>query len=129
MVQWYCKRYRLFDRPYLTWLDSPTDEALAAAMASVDIGVQLRVPTKGETSAVVGQLLAIGQKVIVTGEGSYTELPDGLVTKVSAAVNAASLAKAIEAAVEAPVPADAMSAIAAHSQGAFEARIRKILGF
>lgn len=128
-VRRFCRRHRLFNRPYLTWLDSPTDETLAAAMAGVDIGVQLRVPTKGESSGVVGQLLAIGKKVIVTGEGSYAELPEGLVTKVSAKVDGTSLAKAIEAAAEAPVPADAMSAIAAQSQAAFETRIRKILGF
>lgn len=51
-------------------------------LGSVDIGVNLRVPTLGETSAVVTGLLAKGTPVIVSRGGWYDELPDAAVARV-----------------------------------------------
>ena len=48
-------------------------------LASVDIGVNLRHPTLGETSAVVVRWLGLGVPVVVSTGGWYDELPDGAV--------------------------------------------------
>ncbi|MFM7135581.1 MAG: glycosyltransferase, partial [Planctomycetota bacterium] len=78
--------------------DGPDDDALLAAMRSVDVAVQLRSPTFGESSGVVNQLLALGTPLVVTGEGSFAELPADAGTFVAADVPPADLAAAIEAA-------------------------------
>ena len=51
-------------------------------VASVDLGVNLRVPTLGETSAIVAALLAQGKPVVVSPGGWYDELPDEAVLRV-----------------------------------------------
>jgi glycosyltransferase involved in cell wall biosynthesis len=52
-------------------------------IAGVDLCVNLRDPTMGETSAVVTQALQLGTPVIVTDVGWYADLPD-FVLKVPA---------------------------------------------
>lgn len=47
-----------------------------SAIAGVDLCVNLRDPTMGETSAVVTQAIQLGTPVIVTDSGWYAELPD-----------------------------------------------------
>lgn len=51
-------------------------EAFIAGIESVDICINLRDPTMGETSAVVTQSMQLGTPVIVTDTGWYAELPD-----------------------------------------------------
>ncbi|MCK5728679.1 MAG: glycosyltransferase family 4 protein [Methylococcales bacterium] len=51
-------------------------------LAQTDVIIALRVPTMGETSAVVMQGLQLGIPVIVTNVGWYSELPE-IVDKVS----------------------------------------------
>ncbi len=79
-------------------LDGPDDDALLEAMRSVDVAVQLRSPTFGESSGVVNQLLALGTPLVVTGEGSFAELPAAITSFVTADCSSAELAGAIEAA-------------------------------
>jgi glycosyltransferase involved in cell wall biosynthesis len=58
-------------------------ETFVAEIAGVDLCVNLRDPTMGETSAVVTQAMQLGTPVIVTDVGWYAELPD-FVLKVPA---------------------------------------------
>jgi glycosyltransferase involved in cell wall biosynthesis len=79
-------------------LDGPDDAALLAAMRGVDVAVQLRSPTFGESSGVVNQLVALGTPLVVTGEGSFAELPGDAALFVAADCPPADLAAAIETA-------------------------------
>ncbi len=51
-------------------------------MAAVDLAVNLRYPTLGETSAAVLRLLGEGVPTVVSNVGWYAELPDDCVRKV-----------------------------------------------
>jgi len=55
---------------------------LLAAMAAVDVAVNLRHPTGGETSATLMRLLERARPVVVTNDGSFAEVPDGCCAKV-----------------------------------------------
>ncbi len=57
-------------------------EMLLTAMLAVDLGVNLRNPTAGETSATLHTLLAMGKPVIVSNIGTYREYPDLCCPKV-----------------------------------------------
>jgi len=46
-------------------------------MAAVDVAVNLRYPTAGETSATFIRLLGLGKPVIVSRVGAFTEVPEG----------------------------------------------------
>lgn len=81
--------------PFVEIHDAPTDDRLDALMRAVDVAVQLRVPTHGESSGAVARLLGLGKQVVVTGEGSFTELPPELTVPVPAACTATDLAAAI----------------------------------
>jgi len=50
--------------------------AFLAAIAAVDVCINLRDPSMGETSAVVTQAMQLGTPVIVTDTGWYAELPE-----------------------------------------------------
>lgn len=50
-------------------------EELRSAIASVDLCVNLRDPTMGETSAIVVQALQLGTPVVASDVGWYAELP------------------------------------------------------
>jgi len=51
-------------------------------MAAIDLAVNLRYPTQGETSASVLRLMGAGVPVIVSDLGWYAELPDECVVKL-----------------------------------------------
>lgn len=51
-------------------------ELMLTAMLSVDVGINLRNPTAGETSATLHTMLAMGKPVIVSDIGAYREYPD-----------------------------------------------------
>ena len=109
-------------------LDSPDDNALLAAMQGVDVAVQLRSPTFGESSGVVNQLLALGTPLVVTGAGSFAELPADIASVVAADCSPAELAAAIEAAAARRVsPARHREILAARSAEAFATRLAAIL--
>ncbi|HVS02724.1 MAG TPA: glycosyltransferase family 4 protein [Thermoanaerobaculia bacterium] len=51
-------------------------------MAAVDVAVNLRHPSGGETSGTFMRLLGMGQAVVVSDVGSFAETPDGCCAKV-----------------------------------------------
>lgn len=65
----------------------PFDRFLRA-IASVDIGINLRDPTAGETSASLLRLMAAGVPSIVSDVGAFAELPDGTCWKIANGANA-----------------------------------------
>lgn len=60
----------------------PPYERLLLAMQCVDVGVNLRYPTHGETSATLCGLLGMGKPVIVSDAGAFSEFPDTCVLKM-----------------------------------------------
>jgi glycosyltransferase involved in cell wall biosynthesis len=122
----FCKSLGLLGRKDVLCLDAPSDEQLEEAMAGVDIAVQLRVPTIGETSGVICQMLALGTRIIVTDVGSYAEIDDGLVFKIPVDADAEYLAKVLNQFEPINGPSR-HSYLASHSPAAFEQRIAQIL--
>ncbi len=57
-------------------------EELSAAIAASDLGLNLRYPTAGETSASLLRVLAVGRPAIVSDYAQFSELPDDGVIKV-----------------------------------------------
>jgi glycosyltransferase involved in cell wall biosynthesis len=55
---------------------------LLLAMHAVDVGISLRYPTTGETSAVVCALAGMGKPLIVSDVGAFAELPDEFAIKI-----------------------------------------------
>lgn len=60
-----------------------SQETMDSYMHAVDVAVNLRYPTWGESSATLSRLMTIGKAVVVTDLGSFHELPDDTVVKVS----------------------------------------------
>ena len=52
------------------------------AMHAVDVGINLRFPTTGETSATLCSLLSMGKPVIVSDVGAFSEFPNECVMKI-----------------------------------------------
>ncbi|MFM1902726.1 MAG: hypothetical protein RLZZ440_626, partial [Planctomycetota bacterium] len=124
----YCRRTGLDRRADVTVLDSPGEATLATAMQSVDVAVQLRAPTFGESSGVVSQLLGLGTPVVVTAEGSFAELPAPLVSPVPANCTPIALAAAIEVAADHPAtPDERARLLAAWSPAAYADRLVALL--
>jgi len=92
----HCRRQGVATLSFIEVHDGPTDEQFTALMQEVDVAVQLRVPTHGESSAAVTRLIGLGTPVVVTGEGSFAELPPALATPVPSDCSPADLAAAIE---------------------------------
>jgi hypothetical protein len=108
--------------------DAPDDALMAELMRETDVAVQLREATHGESSAAVGQLLSFGRQVVVTGEGSFAELPAELATFVTADCTPATLAEAIETAAGRSIDDVTLAGIlAALSPEAFTRRLEAIL--
>lgn len=109
-------------------LDGPDDDALLAAMRGVDVAVQLRSPTFGESSGVVNQLLALGTPLVITGEGSFAALPADVAAFVAADCPPAELAVAIEAAATRRLtPERHREILAARSAAAFATRLAALV--
>jgi hypothetical protein len=51
-------------------------------MAAVDVAINLRYPTAGETSASLYRLFGLGKPVIVSDAGSFAEVPAGCCARV-----------------------------------------------
>jgi glycosyltransferase involved in cell wall biosynthesis len=124
----YSRRTGLDALPCVEVHDAPDDARLAELMQATDVAVQLRESTHGESSAAVGQLLALGRQLVVTNEGSFAELPRELVTFVPATCPPATLADAIETAAGRSLDdADLAAILAKLSPEAFTARLEAIL--
>lgn len=57
-------------------------DTFQAYMAACDVGINLRFPTAGETSASVIRIMGVGKPVIVSNVGWFAELPDDCCLKV-----------------------------------------------
>ncbi len=57
-------------------------DAFHAYMAAMDVCVNLRYPTAGETSGAVLRAMALAQPVVVSRVGWFAELPDDAVAKI-----------------------------------------------
>lgn len=113
--------------PFVEVHESPSDEMFLSLMRQVDLAVQLRDPTHGESSAAVTRLLGLGTPVIVTDEGSFAELPKPLAVGIAAGCTPADLAAAIEEAASRSTDAAASRmAIAPWSIGRLHARLADI---
>ena len=64
--------------------DYVPEERLWALLRRVDAAIALRVPTMGETSAVVIRALSVGTPLVVSDVGWFSELPDEVALKVAA---------------------------------------------
>jgi glycosyltransferase involved in cell wall biosynthesis len=77
-----------------SWVD---ERRLWALMAGVDVCVNLRHPTMGETSGSVIRSLSLGKPLVVSDVGWFSELPDEVALKVApGADEVASLEAALE---------------------------------
>jgi glycosyltransferase involved in cell wall biosynthesis len=124
----YCRRTGIATLPCVEVHDAPDDALMAELMRETDVAVQLREATHGESSAAVGQLLAFGRQLVVTGEGSFAELPEELATFVAADCTPATLAEAIETAARRSIDDVTLARILASlSPEAFTARLEAIL--
>lgn len=84
---------------FIEIVNSPTHEELLSLMEQIDVAVQLRWPTYGESSGVVNQLLNLNKPVIATESGSFKELKD-LLTLTPQGITPAELAQVIEQTLE-----------------------------
>jgi len=124
----YCRRTGIASLPHVEVHDAPDDARMGELMRSVDVAVQLRDTTHGESSGAVAQLLALGTPLVVTDEGSFTALPHDVATFVGVDCTPDALARAIEAAASRRLAAPALAAILADlSPEAFHRRLDAIL--
>jgi glycosyltransferase involved in cell wall biosynthesis len=63
-------------------MDYVPEERMWSLMSACDVLVNLRYPTMGETSGSVIRALALGQPLLVSDVGWFSELPDDVVLKV-----------------------------------------------
>jgi glycosyltransferase involved in cell wall biosynthesis len=120
----HCRRQGVASLSFVEVHDGPTDEQFTALMQEVDVAVQLRMPTHGESSAAVTRLIGLGTPVVVTGEGSFAELPAALTTPVTSDCSPADLAAAIELAADRqPTTGEIAAAVAPFSPEALAARL------
>lgn len=61
------------------WVD---DDTYQSYLAAADIGVQLRVDSRGETSAAILDCLNYGLPTVINANGSMAELPDSITCKL-----------------------------------------------
>lgn len=108
-------------------LDNPSDEALLSAMQSVDLAVQLRFPSHGESSGVVGHLLGLGVPLVLTDTAGFSELGEAAVL-VSPDVSPLQLAEAmVEARENQTLKSAAANYRSAHLPEAFVSALDQLL--
>jgi len=124
----YARRTGLDSLSFVQIHDNPDDDDLRRLMRCVHVAVQLRETTHGESSAAVAELLAVGLPLVVTGEGSFAELPPEIASFVAADCPPERLAEAIEAAaVRRVAAADLARILADLSPEAFARRFAEIV--
>lgn len=69
---------------HVTLVGFPDEADFAAHLADCDVVVNLRHPTLGESSGVVYEAMYLGVPVVVSNGGSFADLPDDAVVKISA---------------------------------------------
>ena len=60
-----------------------SDEDFRAWLVAADIGVDLRFPHRGEVSGSLSMAMMAGVPTIVSGTGTYLDIPEGLVVRLS----------------------------------------------
>jgi glycosyltransferase involved in cell wall biosynthesis len=124
----YARRIGIATLPFVDVHDSPADGQLLDLMRGIDVAVQLRSLTHGESSGAVAQLVSLGRQLVTSAEGSFAELPPGLTTFVAADCDPEELARAIAAAARRRIAAaDLAEILAGLSPQAFADRIDAIL--
>lgn len=58
------------------------DDTFRAYLAATDVGINLRHPTSGETSATMLRLMAAGKPTLVSRVDAFVELPDDICMKI-----------------------------------------------
>lgn len=84
---------------FVELVDSPSNKELIQLMGQVDVAVQLRWPTHGESSGVVNQLLDLNKPVIATDLGSFQDY-EGLVKLTRVGITPQELAQVLEETIE-----------------------------
>jgi glycosyltransferase involved in cell wall biosynthesis len=106
--------------------DTPSDHEFLDAMSVVDVAVQLRRRSLGESSGVVPELLALGRSVIVSDIGSFREYGKAVRT-VSDDASPSGLADCIFDTWKNPVPQAAIADfVATHSSERFRKAILRL---
>jgi hypothetical protein len=124
----YARRTGLDSMRCVQVCDQPADDDLRRLMRQVHVAVQLRETTHGESSAAVAELLAAGTPLVVTGAGSFAELPAEVVSFVAADCPPEALAEVIEAAAARRVaPPDLERILAGLSPDAFARTFAEIV--
>jgi len=101
------------------WL---ADDEMRRAPAAADLGVVLRTPSAGETSAAAVRFLACGTPVAVTGLNQFLEWPEAAAPRICpGAPSAADLSRLL---VEAATDPAALDRRRAAARAAYEARHR-----
>jgi glycosyltransferase involved in cell wall biosynthesis len=59
------------------------DDEFLEWIAAADVAVDLRFPHRGEVSGSLARSMQIGRPTIVSGTGTYLDVPEGLVVRVS----------------------------------------------
>lgn len=70
------------ERSRVTAVGYVSDEEFASYLSAVDKVVNLRYPSAGETSGALMHVIAAGVDAAVSDYGPFSEIPDGVVTKV-----------------------------------------------
>jgi glycosyltransferase involved in cell wall biosynthesis len=81
-IQRLVRQHGLEGRIHITGHVPPA--SFARHLKAIDIGVNLRHPTWGESSGALTRLMSCGVPTIVSNAGAYAELPDEVVLKVPA---------------------------------------------
>ena len=74
----------LLDQPGVLRLPYAPEDELQRLAAAVDVCVNLRWPSAGETSGIAMRLMALGKPVIVTEAEEWAAVPDGAVLRIDA---------------------------------------------
>jgi glycosyltransferase involved in cell wall biosynthesis len=80
-----------------------SDEGFLGWMCAADVSVDLRFPHRGEVSGSLARSMQCGRPTVVSGTGTYLDLPEGSVVRVSPGrVDAEELAGVLRTLVEEP---------------------------
>jgi glycosyltransferase involved in cell wall biosynthesis len=98
----------------VTLLPDVSDEDFLAWMCAADVAVDLRYPHRGEVSGSLARAMQCGRATIVSGTGTYLDIPEDLVVHVTAGrVDSGELAAAIGRLLDDPAAREAMGERAA----------------
>jgi glycosyltransferase involved in cell wall biosynthesis len=87
----------------VTLISYADDEAFLRNITECDVVINLRYPTHGESSGVVFDSMSLGVPVVVSNGGSFAEMPDDAVIKISETPHvSAELSEKLEALLTAP---------------------------